>query len=91
MPLFYQLTIREQAKDFTNVQQLTNAIAKACSVINATKAEIGTVDCPILLNQVEPETPVQGLPQPFNHHFDGPGSMDRSQDRYCDCTLSTDC
>uniref|UniRef100_A0A915LAB7 Uncharacterized protein n=1 Tax=Romanomermis culicivorax TaxID=13658 RepID=A0A915LAB7_ROMCU len=31
MPIFYQLSIRNQAKNFTNGQQLTNAIAKAQS------------------------------------------------------------
>uniref|UniRef100_A0A915J8H2 Uncharacterized protein n=1 Tax=Romanomermis culicivorax TaxID=13658 RepID=A0A915J8H2_ROMCU len=49
MPVFYQLTIREQAKSFTNIQQLVNPITKAPSVVNTTKAEMGTADCPILL------------------------------------------
>uniref|UniRef100_A0A915L2K4 Peptidase A2 domain-containing protein n=1 Tax=Romanomermis culicivorax TaxID=13658 RepID=A0A915L2K4_ROMCU len=90
MPVFYQLTIREQAKSFTNVQQLANAMTKAHSILNATKAEIGTTNCPIFVNQAEQDMPAPRSPQPFNHRFDRHCSMDCSQDCYRDCTLSND-
>uniref|UniRef100_A0A915KSS0 Uncharacterized protein n=1 Tax=Romanomermis culicivorax TaxID=13658 RepID=A0A915KSS0_ROMCU len=78
----------EQAKSFTDVQQLANALPKARRVLNARKAKIRTREQP---NQADPEMQPPWSPQLFNHHFDNCRSTDRSQDRYQDCTLSTDC
>uniref|UniRef100_A0A915KRB9 Uncharacterized protein n=1 Tax=Romanomermis culicivorax TaxID=13658 RepID=A0A915KRB9_ROMCU len=83
MPVFYQPTIGKHAKTFTNVQQLANAVAKACSILKAMEVEIGTAERPILVNQVALGAVPLQLPQPSFRQFDCHRSMDHSQEGQC--------
>uniref|UniRef100_A0A915HWF5 Uncharacterized protein n=1 Tax=Romanomermis culicivorax TaxID=13658 RepID=A0A915HWF5_ROMCU len=65
-------------------------LTKAQSVLDARKAEIRTVERPILVNQVDSEVKPPMSPWPFDRCFDRCGSMDHSQNRYRDCSFSTD-
>uniref|UniRef100_A0A915HJN5 Uncharacterized protein n=1 Tax=Romanomermis culicivorax TaxID=13658 RepID=A0A915HJN5_ROMCU len=43
MPILYQISIGDDAREFSTVQQLPTAVSKACKTLDATKAEIESV------------------------------------------------
>uniref|UniRef100_A0A915IDZ9 Uncharacterized protein n=1 Tax=Romanomermis culicivorax TaxID=13658 RepID=A0A915IDZ9_ROMCU len=90
MSVFYQLTIGIQAKTLMNVQKLANDITKACSILNAIKAEIHTTEWSILVNQAVPDPVMLQWPQPSFHQFDHCHSTDCSQDYHGDHDPSAD-
>uniref|UniRef100_A0A915IEJ2 Uncharacterized protein n=1 Tax=Romanomermis culicivorax TaxID=13658 RepID=A0A915IEJ2_ROMCU len=80
-----------EAESFTNVQQLAAAITKASSMLNATKAEIVTVDQPIkILDHIdEPEERISDLLMQPNRNDnyecqnrDASRSSNQSRDQY---------
>uniref|UniRef100_A0A915IK64 Uncharacterized protein n=1 Tax=Romanomermis culicivorax TaxID=13658 RepID=A0A915IK64_ROMCU len=82
MPIFYQLSIGEEAEKFTSVHQLANAVARVHSKLNAMKAEISTNEQLIVVHQAVPEAVTSqsslslALNKCFNHHYNNHHSID---------------
>uniref|UniRef100_A0A915JCS6 Uncharacterized protein n=1 Tax=Romanomermis culicivorax TaxID=13658 RepID=A0A915JCS6_ROMCU len=64
------LSSGEDAQEFTTVQQLSTALSKAHKILEAMKAEIGTAELPILINQADPQSQTQRPTLPSQRHHD---------------------